>query len=106
MVYPNGESRLYPTLPYRQETVTGQELNARIGINKKAEEMAESLSKMSLLAQMDKTTPDQIVVTIPPTRPDVIHKADVVEDVAIAHGYDNITKTLPKTNTTADQVCY
>ncbi|KAF6027208.1 hypothetical protein EB796_014478 [Bugula neritina] len=29
--------------------------------------------------------------------------ADIVEDVAIAHGYDNITKTLPKTNTTGEQ---
>jgi phenylalanyl-tRNA synthetase beta chain len=42
-------------------------------------------------------------VEIPPTRHDIIHACDVYEDVAIAFGYNNITKTLPKTNTIASQ---
>lgn len=45
-----------------------------------------------------------LIVSVPPTRPDVIHAADIIEDVAIAHGYDNIKKTIPNTNTTAEQV--
>ena len=66
--------------------------------------MADSLSKMCLPAQLTDMSAGSIEITIPPTRPDVIHKADIIEDVAIAHGYDNITKTLPRTNTTGDQV--
>ena len=27
---------------------------------------------------------------VPPTRSDVLHACDVVEDVAIAHGYNNV----------------
>lgn len=66
--------------------------------------IAESLSKMCLNSEVDAADDEFIVATIPPTRPDVMHVADIVEDVAIAYGYDNIEKTLPKTNTTGEQV--
>ena len=39
-----------------------------------------------------------------PTNSDIIHACDIVEDVAIAHGYNNIAKVMPPTNTTAQQV--
>lgn len=39
----------------------------------------------------------EIAVEIPPTRHDVIHACDIYEDVAIAHGYNNIKRTLPPT---------
>ena len=41
---------------------------------------------------------------IPPTRHDIIHACDIYEDVAIAYGYNNIVKSLPKTNTIASQL--
>lgn len=65
--------------------------------------MAESLSKMCLTSRIDESDSDTLVVRVPPTRPDVIHKADVVEDVAIAYGFDNIEKTMPKTMTIGQQ---
>ncbi len=34
-------------------------------------------------------------VRVPPTRADILHACDVVEDVAIAHGYNNIPKMIP-----------
>lgn len=46
---------------------------------------------------------DNVKVLIPPTRHDVIHPCDVYEDVAIAFGYNNIKRTLPKTNTIGAQ---
>lgn len=45
-----------------------------------------------------------LIVEIPPTRHDVIHACDIYEDVAIAYGYNNIEKTLPKALTIAEQV--
>ncbi|KAA3672266.1 phenylalanyl-tRNA synthetase beta chain, partial [Paragonimus westermani] len=36
-------------------------------------------------------------VRVPPTRHDILHACDIVEDVAIAHGYDNIPEQLPQT---------
>ena len=35
---------------------------------------------------------ETILVEIPPTRHDVLHACDIYEDVAIAHGYNNIQK--------------
>ena len=40
---------------------------------------------------------DHVEVTIPPTRHDVLHPVDIYEDVAIAYGYNNLVKTIPKT---------
>ena len=42
-------------------------------------------------------------MTIPPTRHDVLHPVDIYEDVAIAYGYNNLVKTIPKTMTIATQ---
>ena len=35
---------------------------------------------------------------------DVLHGCDIMEDVAIAYGFNNITMTLPKTSCVAKQV--
>ena len=36
--------------------------------------------------------------------PHVIHGCDIMEDVAIAYGYNNIEETIPKSMTIANQV--
>ena len=36
---------------------------------------------------------------------DVIHPCDIVEDVAIAYGFNNVKMTIPRTNCIAHQVC-
>jgi phenylalanyl-tRNA synthetase beta chain len=43
-------------------------------------------------------------VLVPPTRADVLHECDIAEDVAIAFGYNNIVRTLPKSATTGGQL--
>ncbi|KAH9811207.1 hypothetical protein DFH28DRAFT_982509, partial [Melampsora americana] len=42
---------------------------------------------------------DIIIVQVPPTRPDILHECDLVEDVAIAYGFNNLKQTFPSTNT-------
>lgn len=46
---------------------------------------------------------DNVKVTIPPTRHDVIHACDIYEDIAIAYGFNNIKRTVPKTSTIGQQ---
>ena len=36
---------------------------------------------------------------------DVLHGCDIIEDVAIAYGFNNVKMTLPKTACVAKQVC-
>ena len=91
----------YPKLSSRTETVSAKKINSNIGINLPAEKISELLTKMCLST---KVNGDNLTVTIPPTRADVLHPADIYEDVAIAHGYNNIVKTIPKTLTVAKQL--
>lgn len=49
------------------------------------------LSKMCLKSELQPDSKN-IKVTVPPTRHDVIHACDIYEDVAIAYGYNNITR--------------
>lgn len=36
---------------------------------------------------------------VPPSRSDILHACDVVEDVAISYGYNNIPKRIPSAYT-------
>ena len=38
-------------------------------------------------------------VEVPPTRSDILHPCDVVEDVGIGYGFNNIPRVFPETNT-------
>ena len=42
-------------------------------------------------------------MAVPPTRPDVLHACDVMEDLAIAYGFNNLVPTIPPTPTEGRQ---
>lgn len=68
-----------------------------------AESTANLLQRMCLNVEIaaDQQT---LKVSSPPTRHDIIHEFDVVEDVAIAYGYNNINMVFPSTHCIAQQV--
>lgn len=100
-VLPSGDALIYPKLPYRTETISSAKVNAMIGVDLSVEKMASLLTRMCLPSI---PSGDSLSVSIPPTRHDVLHPCDIYEDVAIAHGYNNITKTIPHTLTVAQQL--
>lgn len=102
VVDPSGNVVLYPELKYRTEIISPDYINERIGINESPDSIADLLTKMCLKAEV--ISKDEIKVEIPPTRHDVIHASDIMEDTAIAYGYNNILKTIPKTVTIASQL--
>lgn len=67
------------------------------------ESIAQLLTKMCLRSEVEGEG-GQIQVEIPPTRSDVIHACDIMEDAAIAYGFNNIVRTTPRTYTVANQV--
>jgi phenylalanyl-tRNA synthetase beta chain len=101
VVQPDGKTVTYPTLEYRTETISKNKVNSLIGFKSDAKEMANLLSKMCLTSEA--IDADKVKVTIPPTRHDVLHAVDIFEDAAIAYGYNNLVKTIPKTMTIATQ---
>lgn len=76
-------------------------INSCTGLSLTSAEIIPLLEKMTLAASQPSTDPDEILVEIPPTRPDILHECDIVEDVAIAYGYNRLPDTFPATNTVA-----
>ncbi|CAI8007637.1 Phenylalanine--tRNA ligase beta subunit [Geodia barretti] len=103
VVRADGMVEKYPELRYRNEVVTVCDINRGVGINEGAESIAKLLTKMCLRSQVIEGG-KSIKIEIPPTRADVLHGCDIMEDVAIAYGFNNITMTLPKTSCVAKQL--
>ncbi|PKU41900.1 phenylalanine--trna ligase beta hypothetical protein [Limosa lapponica baueri] len=118
VVYPNGKTHIYPRqyiivlrpgvkaqlgticileLAYRKEKVKPELINKKVGIS-----LAKLLTRMCLKSHVIGNG-NNIEVEIPPTRADIIHACDIIEDAAIAYGYNNIQMTIPKTYTIANQ---
>lgn len=93
VVAPDGTVSTYPEIAYRTEKISAVKANEAIGIDEEPQKMANMLTKMYLETTLSGS--DELHVKIPPTRHDVIHSCDIYEDVAIAFGYNNITKSLP-----------
>lgn len=85
-----------PKMQMKQQVVDVAYINKSIGISISAQEIIELLKKLSLQAEADSRT-QQISVSIPPTRTDILHPCDIMEDVAIAYGFKNIQWKVPET---------
>lgn len=98
-VSPETRNATYPDLEYKSTSVSTDYINKKIGVIQDAGIIAKSLTKMGLNGRVDSENPDIIHARIPPTRHDVLHACDVMEDAAIAFGFNNITKKMPQTLT-------
>uniref|UniRef100_A0A8C8EK73 Phenylalanine--tRNA ligase beta subunit n=1 Tax=Oncorhynchus tshawytscha TaxID=74940 RepID=A0A8C8EK73_ONCTS len=103
VVYPDGRTCQYPELAYRKETLSADFINRKVGISESTEHIAQLLTKMCLRSEV-MSDGEQIEVEIPPTRSDVIHACDIMEDAAMAYGFNNIPRTTPRTYTIANQL--
>ncbi|XP_048719443.1 phenylalanine--tRNA ligase beta subunit isoform X1 [Caretta caretta] len=102
VTYLNGKTCIYPELAYRREKVKPDLINKKIGISETPSSLAKLLTRMCLKSHVTGNG-NNIEIEIPPTRADIIHACDIIEDAAIAYGYNNIQMTIPKTYTIANQ---
>ncbi|KAG8852372.1 phenylalanine--tRNA ligase subunit beta [Tulasnella sp. 330] len=101
VVYPSGKSVIYPDISSRHTTARVSYINGCTGLSLKAEEIGTLLQRMSLIAHPSPIDPDNLLVEIPCTRPDIFHECDIMEDAAIGYGFNNLPKTFPATGTVA-----
>ena len=94
-----GATAVYPDVSCRTVEADMEFVNRCSGLSLGAQEAARLLARMQLRAEAD-AKGQKLVVSVPPTRPDVLHAADVMEDVAISFGFNNIPKSVPPTVTT------
>lgn len=103
VVQADGQKYVTPKMDYHEQSINRSYINKGLGIDLEASSIVDLLTKMGLKARTCANS-EEIAIHVPPTRHDIIHKCDVMEDVGIAFGYDNIVKTLPKSATIASQV--
>ncbi|KAL0931690.1 Phenylalanine-tRNA ligase beta subunit [Colletotrichum truncatum] len=96
----NGASRTTPKLQPRTVDVEIDYLNACTGLNESPETLCKLLTKMAYIAKPSEKDSNLLSVTIPVTRADVLHQCDVMEDLAICYGYNNLPRSSPNKSAT------
>ncbi|GMI99497.1 hypothetical protein like AT1G72550 [Hibiscus trionum] len=88
----DGNSSVYPDLSEYTMEVPLSYITGSIGVPLEVDEVTNLLKRMQLNAEKAGSGASNISVSVPPTRSDILHPCDVMEDVAIAYGYNNIPK--------------
>jgi len=73
------------------------EVEELLGFKLTNEEIITNLKKIRYGAQL---SGNSIKVSVPAYRSDILHNCDLIEDIAIAYGFDKIKPDLPSTSTT------
>jgi len=99
----NGETRITPDLTYRPFSADIPYLNACCGLKLDAAQICTLLKRMAYEAHPDPDSKERVLVKVPPTRADVLHQADIMEDLAIAYGFNKLPREFPKVAGTVAQ---
>ncbi len=99
IVYPN-KKEISPKLDPETIKVDISYINQKLGMEFKGPECKRLLEMMGMDVVVQGGT---LKVLVPPYRVDIMHPIDIVEDIAIAHGYDKFEPQLPNLFTIASE---
>ncbi|PBP28604.1 phenylalanyl-tRNA synthetase [Diplocarpon rosae] len=99
----NGETRQTPDLTPRTAEAEVDYINNCCGLQETPERICQLLTKMCYSAKPSSKDNNVIEVSVPPTRADVLHQCDIMEDVAIAYGFNNLPRSSPNKASTIAQ---
>lgn len=99
----NHQSRETPDLSPRETQTEVSYINNCCGLNLNPSEICSLLKRMSYTASPSRASSDLIDIQVPPTRADVLHQADIMEDVAIAYGFNKLPRSFPSESGTIAQ---
>ncbi len=83
-----------PDLSPKSWTVDMDYINDYIGLELTPKEMIKCLSKVRLNAEVNPRNDQQLNVQIPAYRNDIMHDVDLVEEVAMGYGYENLELSI------------
>lgn len=93
-----GEETIVTPINYQKSyTLSVEEVYKELNITVSVNELMGLLNKM--MYSCERVDESHITVLVPNARQDVLHKVDVIEDVAVSYGFNNFTRSLPKINT-------
>lgn len=101
IVYPDGRTVITPNISPRSTIAHASYINACTGLSLSSRDICSLLERMGLKAQVSAKNHDDLLVEVPPTRPDILHECDIMEDAAVGYGFNKLPKTFPPTNTVA-----
>ncbi|KAH9834265.1 phenylalanyl-tRNA synthetase beta chain [Teratosphaeria destructans] len=93
----NGQTRETPNLTPRPTQASTSYINSVCGLSESRESWSQLLKKMCYAVKPSSTDKDILDVEIPITRADVLHQADIMEDAAIAYGFNNLPRSFQST---------
>ena len=96
IIYPDGSVKAYPDFKPREMSVEADYINSLLGESLSNTEIYRSFLKCRFSVKDDEGV---FKVGVPPYRVDVMHKVDLVEEVAIGYGLWKLTPTYPKSIT-------
>ncbi|MCU0728254.1 MAG: phenylalanine--tRNA ligase subunit beta [Planctomycetes bacterium] len=97
-----GAKRLTPDLAPARYSFSPARAAALIGVPLTSEEVQDRLERMRLSVEPGEKA-GEFTVLVPRYRVDVKHEVDLIEDVAIAHGYENLPSLLVPTMTVGEE---
>ncbi|MBY8996525.1 MAG: phenylalanine--tRNA ligase subunit beta [Candidatus Thorarchaeota archaeon] len=95
--YPDGTTDETPDFRPENMTIDVVDINAMIGLDLTGNEIIQALERTGFGAKLVKVK--QVQVLIPKYRMDILHPVDVIEDIAIGYGFDNLLPAMPQTMT-------
>lgn len=99
----NSQTRQVPDLTPRTTDAEVSYINECSGLNLTQEQICKLLTRMCYHAKPSKTNKNLVEVNIPPTRADVLHQCDLMEDVCIAYGFNRLPRSFPSKSGTIAQ---
>lgn len=91
----NNESRECPDLAPREMQAEVDYLKQVTGLDIPVSEIATLLERMGYTVTPSKSDSNLLDVSLPITRADVLHQADIMEDLAIAYGFNKLPREYP-----------
>jgi len=99
--YPD-EKRVTPDLAPKNHELKIGYANRLLGLELKKEDVAKLLERMGFGIEKTKEK-DRLTVMIPAYRADIMHPVDIIEDIAIAYGYENFEEEIPNVATIGEE---
>ncbi len=88
----SGKKETIPSVEPQKMVISIERTNKLLGLNLKESQIKDLLGKMGMEYNKGR-------VLVPAYRNDVMHEVDLIEDVAIAYGYDNLVPNIPEIST-------
>lgn len=91
----NGKNEILitPVIDIKTHKILISEINKKLKLNLNKMEIEDFLKRM--MYEILKGDDNNVVVSVPVFRSDVLHECDVIEDIAVAYGFNNFKMELP-----------